>query len=206
MQQRSLPLLTNELMELEEDLPDRTCIVSRTVLDEGALIRFVRSPDGLVVPDLARKLPGRGVWVSLARSKVAEAQKKSMFARGFKAESRADAALADLVGAQLRKQALGYLSLARKAGEAIFGFTKVEEMLAQGKAGVLIHAADASPDQCQKLKFAASGGIAIIKTFTDEELDLALGRIHVVHAAVAKGALAEKLLAAARRVEAYEAN
>ena len=58
------------------------CIVTREVKDEAELIRFVRSPDGVAVPDLARKLPGRGVWVSLDRKMLAEAvAQEAVFAR-----------------------------------------------------------------------------------------------------------------------------
>ena len=56
------------------------CIVTRMVKDEAELIRFVRSPDGVVVPDLARKLPGRGVWVSLDRRLLDQAVARKLFA------------------------------------------------------------------------------------------------------------------------------
>ena len=69
-------------------MPERMCIVTREVKDEADLLRLVRSPEGEVVPDLARKLPGRGVWVSLTRDKVADAAAKGLFARGLRHRAR----------------------------------------------------------------------------------------------------------------------
>lgn len=186
-------------------MAERTCIVSREAMDEAALIRFVRGPDGEAVPDIARKLPGRGLWVGLGRKRVAEAVKRRLFSRGFRAETKADAALADTVAMLLRQAALGYLALARKAGEAVAGSAKVAEMLAQGRARLVIHAAEAAADGKRKLAVPPDGNVETLNLFAASELDLAFGRTNVIHAAVAKGGLAEKLLAAARRYEAYEA-
>jgi predicted RNA-binding protein YlxR (DUF448 family) len=180
------------------------CIVTREVKDEAELIRFVRSPDGVAVPDLARKLPGRGVWVSLDRRKVAEAATKKMFSRGFQAETTIPPDLADTVSRLLRQQALSLLSLAKKAGEAVSGFMKVEEMLGRGRARMLFHGTEAQPDGCRKLDKLAEPKVERIVLFRISELDLAFGRSNVVHAAVAKGGLAEKLSAAVRRIEMYE--
>jgi predicted RNA-binding protein YlxR (DUF448 family) len=180
------------------------CIVTRTVKDEAELIRFVRSPDGMAVPDLARKLPGRGVWVSLDRAALAEVQKKKLFSKAFAAETTMPPDLTDMVGKLLRQQALSLLSLAKKAGEAVSGFMKVEEMLGRGRAKLLFHGTDAAPDGCRKLNRLAQPEVNKIVLFHSRELDLAFGRSNVIHAAVAKGGLAEKLSAAVRRIETFE--
>ena len=180
------------------------CILTREVKDEADLIRFVRSPDGVAVPDLARKLPGRGVWVSLDRKVLAEVVKKKLFSRGFAAETTMPPDLPDMVAKALRQQALSLLSLAKKAGEAVAGFMKVEEMLGRGRAKLLFHGTDAALDGCRKLDKLAGPGVAIIVLFERRELDLAFGRPNVVHAAVAKGGLAEKLSEAVRRIEMFE--
>ena len=180
------------------------CIVTREVKDEADLIRFVRGPGGVVVPDLARKLPGRGVWVSLDRKVLAEAVKRKLFARGFQAETTIPPDLPDMVAKLLRQQALSLLSLAKKAGEAVAGFMKVEEMLGRGRAKLLVHGTDAAPDGCRKLDRLAEPGVERVVLFETRELDLAFGRPNVVHAAVAKGGLAEKLSAAVRRIETFE--
>jgi predicted RNA-binding protein YlxR (DUF448 family) len=180
------------------------CIVTRTVKDEAELIRFVRSPDGTAVPDLARKLPGRGVWVSLDRKILTEAARKKLFSRGFAAETTIPPDLPDMVSALLRQQALSLVSLAKKAGEAVSGFMKVEEMLGRGRAKLLFHGMDAAPDGCRKLDKLAGPEVERIVLFERRELDLAFARPNVVHAAVAKGGLAEKLSAAVRRIEMFE--
>jgi uncharacterized protein len=181
------------------------CIVTREVKDEADLIRFARAPTGEVVPDVGRKLPGRGVWVSLSRSRVAEAVRRKQFARGFDANVEVDDGLAEVTGQALRRQALGYLSLARKGGTLVSGATKVEKVLERGEARVLVHASEAAEHGREKLDRLAGPETAIVTCLTSAEMDLALGRENVIHAAIIKGGLAEKLLAAARRVERYEA-
>lgn len=181
------------------------CIVTRQVLDEAELIRFVRGPDGAAVPDLLRKLPGRGVWVSLNRARLAEAVRKRLFSKGFAAETRAADELPDVVARLLRQQALSLMSLAKKAGDAVSGFMKVEELLLRDRVRILVHAAEAQPDGCRKLDKLAAPHVAKTSIFTVDELDLAFGRANVVHAAVAKGGLAEKLAEAVRRIEKFEA-
>lgn len=192
-------------MEDVPDLAERMCIVTRECLDEDRLIRFARSPDGVAVPDLARKLPGRGVWVTANRATVAEAVRKSLFSKGFAEQTKAPPDLAEAVGVLLRRAALSYLSLAKKAGDAVAGFMKVEDMLAHGRADILIHAVEAQPDGCRKLDRMAGDDVQRVGLFTLDELDLAFGRSNVVHAAVTKGGLAGKFRAAVRRIEIYEA-
>jgi predicted RNA-binding protein YlxR (DUF448 family) len=180
------------------------CIVTRVVKDEQELVRFVRSPDGEVVPDLHRKLPGRGVWVSLERAKVVEAQKRNLFARGFGAQSNSSSELADRVGRLLRQQAVASLSLARKAGQALASSAKVDEALRKGPVAVLLHVASAAEDGMRKLDRLAQPETLVFKHFRGDELDLAFGRANVVHAAVAQGGLGDTLITHIRRIAAYE--
>ena len=186
-------------------MADRMCILTRQVKDEAELIRFVRGPDGEAVPDLGRKLPGRGVWVSLNREVLAEVMRKKLFSRGFAAETSVPADLPERISKQLRQQVLSLTSLAKKAGEAVTGFMKVEEMASRGRAKLLFHAMEAAPDGCRKLDKFLQPGMEKIVLFHSDELDLAFGRSNVVHAAVAKGGLAEKLLLGVRRIETFEA-
>ncbi|WP_421696303.1 RNA-binding protein [Aestuariivirga sp.] len=180
------------------------CILTRQVKDEAELIRFVRSPDGVAVPDLARKLPGRGIWLSLDRELLDQAISRKLFSKAFKAETTMPPDLGGMVQNLLRQQALSLLSLAKKAGEAVQGFMKVEEMLGRGRARLLFHGTEAAPDGCRKLDKLAEPSVEKIVLFEIRELDLAFGRPNVVHAAVAKGGLAEKLSAAVRRIEMFE--
>ncbi len=184
-------------------MPERMCIVSRVVKPEEELVRFALSPEGKVVPDLARKLPGRGVWVSLDEKAIAEAQKRKLFAKGFGAAAEAETDLPELVGKLLRQEAVARLALARKAGLVTSGFMKVEEALAKGKVQILLHAKGAGADGTIKLNRKAAEGVVISDLFGADELDLAFGRENVVHAGVAGGGLTEKLLDSLRRWAQY---
>ncbi len=187
-------------------MAERTCIVTRQVCDPGALIRFARSPDGIAVPDIRCKLPGRGAWISLRRPHVETAVEKNLFSRAFKQQTTAPADLADQVDKLLADQALGYLSLAAKAGELVRGFDKVEAVLLKDKADVLIAARDGSSDGRNKLKAKLKGDgrtAELVEVFACDELGLALGRTNVIHAALTKGGLAKKFVASARRLETY---
>ena len=173
---------------------ERLCIVSRTVKPTAEMIRFVVGPDGAVVPDLRRKLPGRGVWVTATKAAVTAATERRAFARGFKRDVRAAAELPGLVERLLERAALDALGIARKAGLVVSGFAKVEAALAADPVIALIHAADASPDGARKLANAAHRRFAEtqekpaeINLFESAQLDLALGRPNVVHAAVLAG-------------------
>ena len=194
-------------MEPEQDtaMTERMCIVTREVKDVYALIRFVRRPDGHAVPDLQRKLPGRGVWVSLSRERVGEAIRKNLMSRGFAAETKVSPDLVDVIGDLLRKMALSYFSLAKKAGLAVAGNSKVEDMVGKNRAQLVIHAAEAAPDGRRKIDNLAGPGVKVMNIFQVDELDLAFGRSNVIHAAVGRGKLAEKLLLAVQRIEIYDA-
>lgn len=192
--------------------PARMCIASRTVRPVDDLLRFVVAPDGTVVPDIHARLPGRGAWVTARRGVLAEALKKKAFSRAFRGKGRADAALPDLVGQLLEKDALSALGLAKKAGQVITGNAKVIEALQGGKVAVLVHASDAAPDGAAKLdalarRIAEAAGreIARIDDLSGVQLDLALGRANVVHAALLAHPTSAGFLARMRRLEGWRA-
>ena len=198
-------------MDKDETAPERTCIVTRAKMAPDAMIRFVVGPDGAVVPDLRRRLPGRGVWVAASAALVTRAATKGAFGRGFRVKVRADATLAAEVDALLGRDALGLLAMANKAGAVTTGFTKVESALGEGKVSALLHATEAAEDGCRKLDAAARrrGGVApppSVKLFSGEQLDLALGRANVIHAALAAGPVGEAFLGRCRRLTAYRAD
>lgn len=188
--------------------PERTCIATRQSLPVEALIRFVAGPDGTVVPDLKRKLPGRGVWVSAGIGAVREAVRKKAFARGLKMPVTAAPTLPEDVGRLLSRSALQALALANKAGAVVAGSAKIEGGARRGYAA-LVHAAEASPAGVEKLERAvrmkSRDGVAIpaIRLFTGEELSLSLGREHVIHAALVAGAPAANALSLARAAQNY---
>jgi uncharacterized protein len=194
----------------EEDArsPLRRCAVRRVRLPKSELIRFVLGPDGTIVLDLKERLPGRGVWVSADRETIERAAKDRVFARVLHAPAKASAGLADEVERLLSQAALGAFSLAKKAGEVAFGFTKVEAAIAKGEAEILVHASDAAEDGCRKLDsklYAVFDGAPepAIRSFSAAELSLASGRPNVIHAAMLRGGAAARFAQAARRLERY---
>jgi predicted RNA-binding protein YlxR (DUF448 family) len=181
----------------------RMCAVSREVRPIGELIRFVVSPQGEVIPDLKRKLPGRGLWVSASRRTVAEAVRRNQFSRGFKRDVRAAPTLPADTEALLVRSATEALAIAAKAGQAVSGFSKVEGALQQGQAEALIHASDGAADGIRKLdaivrqrggNHGESQEMPIISVLTSAELDLALGRSNVIHAALLAGPASKTFL------------
>jgi uncharacterized protein len=180
------------------------CIVTREEADEDALVRFARAPDGGVVPDLQAKLPGRGVWVTCSRSTLNDAIKRQAFTRGFEEDCKVPDELPDMVGNLLRKQAVNQLSLARKAGTAVQGFTKVEEAVRKGGIRVLLHTEGAGEDGVSKLDRLAGNKTVIANSFRSDEMDLAFGRPNVIHAAIAASGLADRLVVYLQRMASFE--
>jgi predicted RNA-binding protein YlxR (DUF448 family) len=169
---------------------ERMCAVSREVKPVEELVRFVVGPDGSVVPDIKRNLPGRGLWVDATRKTVDQAVKRNLFGKGFKRDVKVDAVLGETTDRLLERAALDALSIAGKAGEVVTGFTKVETAINRGSLLGLLHAADGSEDGRRKLEALLrrndeenSRQIPVIRAFSGAQLDLALGRSNVIHAA-----------------------
>jgi predicted RNA-binding protein YlxR (DUF448 family) len=188
----------------------RTCIVTRQAAPPDGLIRFALAPDGQVVPDVARRLPGRGVWVKAERSAVSEAVARKAFARGFRRQVAVSPDLPDVVERLLLKRALEALSLANKAGLVTTGFTRIEAALDSGSVAALLHAVEAARDGAAKLdrRFRAISSqhgrsASIIRWLTVDQLSLALGRSNVIHAALNAGGATTNFLNEASRVARY---
>lgn len=198
-------------MEREQrDMNPRTCIVTRQAGDAETLIRFVADPQGNVVPDLARNLPGRGVWVTARRAMVEQAVSKRLFARGLKAEVTASPTLAADVDALLEKRALQALSMANKAGLVRTGAMKVDKAIRGGKVAIVLEAVDGAEDGIRKIGqavhaavTAGSRPIAVCRLFTSMQMDLALGGDNVIHAAAIGGGATRRLMDDIDRLETY---
>lgn len=188
----------------------RMCAVTRAVLPESALIRFVAAPDGSVVPDLKAKLPGRGAWVGAERRLVAEAVKRNVFQRAFEQPLKTAPDLADQVASRLREAALGRLGLARKAGAVLAGFSQVETAIGNDGLTAVLMAFDAAEDGERKIgqairrRFGDESPLPVLRLFTSEELGLALGRPNVIHAAVLQGPAGGSFMEAAIRLQRYD--
>jgi predicted RNA-binding protein YlxR (DUF448 family) len=188
---------------------ERLCAATGTVRPVDDMIRFVVSPEGTAVPDLKRRLPGRGVWVTATRSALGQAIARKAFARSFKRDVRPAPELVELTERLLERAALDALAIAYKARRVLAGFAKVEAALVDGDAVALLHASDAAPDGVRKLNATARrnsddhGSIAVLAAFTSAQLDLALGRSNVVHAALLAGPESKAVLARLARVERF---
>jgi predicted RNA-binding protein YlxR (DUF448 family) len=191
---------------------ERMCAVTRTVRPIDELIRFVVAPSGEVIADLKRKLPGRGLWVSASHKAVAEAVRRNHFGKGFKRDVRVAPTLPLDTENLLVRGAVEALAMAAKAGQVVAGFAKVEGALQARQAVALIHAADGAADGIRKLdailrqnadKAAESPEFPVIGVLTSEQLDLALGRSNVIHAALLAGAAGKTFLSRSQILVRY---
>jgi predicted RNA-binding protein YlxR (DUF448 family) len=174
------------------DAPERRCIVTRLSGPKSGLIRFVVGPDDAIVPDLAERLPGHGIWVGADRAALEKAAGKGLFARAAKRAVRVPPDLADSVEAMLAARLIDRISMARKAGEAVTGFEKTKAALVSGKAALLLQASDGSERGRTALR-PPQGGNRLVDCLTARELGLAFGRDNVIHAAVLAGGLGERI-------------
>jgi predicted RNA-binding protein YlxR (DUF448 family) len=188
----------------------RLCVATGTVKPVEEMIRFVIAPDGSAIPDLKRRLPGRGIWITATREALRSAIARKAFARGFKREVRAGAEVVETTERLIERAALDALSMAHKAGKVAIGAGKAEAALARDRVVALLHAADAAPDGVRKLNAglphaAGPAGIAVIDALNSSQLDLALGRSNVVHAALLAGPESETFLARVARLARFRA-
>lgn len=188
---------------------ERTCIATGETLPETALVRFAASPDGEVTPDVAAKLPGRGVWVRADRASVDKAVRKNAFARGLKAGVKAPPDLADRVADLLSRRCLDLLGLARGAGALAVGGVQAEEAIRRAKPLWLIEASDGAADGRRRLQQLAFGlwgeEPAVAGCFTGAELGVALGRDHVVHAVLLQEGMAQRWSVEIGRLSGFRA-
>lgn len=201
---------TGERSGRSADAPERLCAVSRTHAEPDDLIRFVAGPDGQIVPDLTRRLPGRGVWVGATRKLVRTAIQQKVFGRSLKQPVSVADDLDLLIERLMTRRLAEAVSIANKAGLLVTGFAKVDEQLEKARVTVLIHASDGALGGATKLdrKFQALVGPeafeqAVVKELTGPELDLAIGRSNVVHAAASEGGASLRILQEAARLRRY---
>jgi predicted RNA-binding protein YlxR (DUF448 family) len=182
---------------------ERFCAATGTVRPVADMIRFVVAPDGQAVADLKRRLPGRGIWITATRQALRTAIARKVFGRGFKRDVRLAPDMIEATERLMEQSALAALAIAHKAGKVAIGFAKTESALNRVRIAALIHAADAAADGARKLDAALrrldpdAGKIAVIDTFTSVQLDLALGRSNVIHAALLAGRESDTFMARA---------
>ena len=202
-----------------KDEVERRCAVTFEVKPAAELIRFVVGPDDVLVPDTDAKAEGRGVWVTLGASMVAEAVRKKAFARSLKTNVTVPDDLAELTRLRLEQRFTQSLSMAKKAGQLLTGAMKVKAALETGKALALFTATDGADDGKKKMlgtlkastKSAEEMGLGVqdvphFELLDSAQLGLALGTENVIHAAPTQGAAGEAAVKRAERLARYTAN
>ena len=189
---------------------ERFCAATGEGKPVDAMIRFVVGPDGAPVPDLKRRLPGRGIWITATRQALRSAIARKAFARAFKRDMRLGPDLVETTERLIERAALDALAMCHKAGKVAIGFANADAALARARVAGLLHAAEAAPDGTRKLaaalhRRADAAEIAVIDGFTSAQLDLALGRSNVIHAALLAGPESETFLARTARLDCFRA-
>lgn len=186
----------------------RQCAISRQERPVADLLRFAVSPEGLVLPDVDAKAPGRGVWITLSKALVEAAVSKNVFARSLKHKVEIPQDLALMADARLEQRLLGALGLARKAGHLVTGATKVRSAIDRGDVLALFTATDAASDGRKKMlaAFKSAHGDETPQHFEllgSEQMGLVLGRENVIHAALIAGPAAKGALFRAEQLARY---
>jgi predicted RNA-binding protein YlxR (DUF448 family) len=189
---------------------ERYCAATGVVKPVADMIRFVVAPDGAPVPDLKRRLPGRGLWITATRDALRTAVARKVFARGFKRDVRLAPDFVATTERLIENAALDALAIAHKAGKVAIGFAKTEAAIEHGAVAGILQAADAAPDGVRKLQGSLrrrfgddAGQMTVIVALTSAQLDLALGRSNVIHAALLAGPESETFLARAARLDRF---
>ena len=194
------------------DVNGRMCIVTRESGSPDELIRFVAAPDGTVIADLKRQLPGRGCWVKIDRSLVDKAVAKKSFARALKMDVKAAADLGETVDKLLMQQLMQMMNMARKAGQFITGASKVDAAIRSGAALAVFHATDAAADGVRKIDQARKAWhlgmeteeeIPSYRLFSESEMEGLMGQNAFIHAAVLAGQAGEGVVKRAKMLEQY---
>ncbi len=199
---------------MDKDVNDRTCIVTRESGEADNLIRFVEGPDGNVVADLKRELPGRGCWVTAEREMVDKAAAKNLFARSLKSSVKAPADLGQTVDRMMVRQLAGMMNMARKAGQFISGSMKVDNAVRSGAALAVFHATDAAKDGVRKIDQARKAWamtmeeeeIPAFHLFSEAEMQDLMGPNAFIHAVALAGQAGEGVVKRAQQIQQYRRN
>ncbi|TVR83828.1 MAG: RNA-binding protein [Rhodospirillales bacterium] len=184
--------------------PLRRCIAGGGVRPTAGMVRFVVDSDGLIVPDVDGRLPGRGFWLSADRELLKKACSRNLFARAARAPVRTPPDLVERTERLLARRCINLVALARRARQAVQGFDKVRDWLKAGRAGLVLCATDAGAAGRAKIR-AHSRDLPVVAVLTADELGAASGRDHAVHVAVAPGRLADGICREAKRLSGFRA-
>ena len=178
--------------------PSRRCLVTRESQPKEAMIRFVLDPERVVVPDLAGKLPGRGMWLSAKADVLERAMKRGAFSRAARGTVQLPPDLRAQIEEGLKRRLRDLVGFARRGGQAVCGREAVREWMQSGKAGLLVEASDGSPNERSRL--VGGWGLPVVAPLSADMLGGVFGRDHAVHVAIAPGRLAKAIAAEAVRL------
>ena len=185
--------------EAEERGPLRRCLVTREAVPREQALRFVVGPERRLVFDAAATLPGRGLWLSASADVLHQAIRRGVFARAAKGQVVLPPDFVAEVHAALTRRVADLLGLARRGGVAISGFEKAREWLQAGKAGLVVQAADGSPDE--RARFLGGRDVPVVAVLSAAALGKIFGREHTVHVVIAPGRLARMIEIEAQRLQ-----
>jgi predicted RNA-binding protein YlxR (DUF448 family) len=183
---------------------ERRCIATGEVRPREELLRFVVDPEGRLTPDIAGRLPGRGIWLSPDRDSVKRACARKLFERAARRTLQVGDSLDNRIETLLADRCVETIGLARRAGQAVAGFEKVRAMLRKGHGAVLLEARDGAEDGRDKLR-AVAPELLVLDCLEADELGRAFGRERTVHAALSQGALAARLRVEMRKLKGFRA-
>ncbi len=192
---------------------ERRCAASGEVMSPEFMTRFVLSPDGIVMPDILGKLPGRGVWVTANEATLSMAVKNGGFARGFKSKVKVPEDLAVQVKDGYLRQLSGLLRMSKKSGQVILGFDQVFGAAGSKALGWRIEACDGAADGRGKIRARARAMCyemalplpGVIACYSAAELGELFGRGQIIHAAIPRGRLSKRLTAIADKLSGFTA-
>jgi predicted RNA-binding protein YlxR (DUF448 family) len=181
--------------------PLRRCVVTREQQPKERMIRFVLGPDRELVPDLAGRLPGRGMWLSARADVLERALHRGAFARAARGPVHSPPELRQRIEDGLRSRVRDLIGFARRAGQAVSGWQAVREWLLAGRVGLLVEALDGSA--AERARLLGPRQVAVVTPLTAAALGAVFGRDHAVHVAVAPGRMAESIAAEAARLAGF---
>ena len=194
----------DDIEDPPETGPQRRCLVTRQCFARETMLRFVMAPSGEIIFDALATLPGRGLWLSADEKVLEQAIKRGAFARAAKTSVKLPPDLRNRIETALRSRLTELLGLARRGGNAISGFEKAREWLVSGKAGLIVQAADGSPEE--RARFVGGSKIPVVTASSAAALGKIFGRDHAVHVAIASGRLARMIEVEAARLAGVAGN
>lgn len=182
--------------------PQRRCIATGTIGDRSGLLRFVVDPGGELVPDVASRLPGRGLWLTPRREVLESAIARRLFARSARRPVAIPSGFADCVERVLVQRCCDLIGLARRAGLAVAGSQKVRDAMRAQKVGLLALALDGAEGGRRKLS-SLGRELPVVIVLTAAEMGAIFGRDHVVNIAIGSGTLSGRIIAVAEKIAGF---